>query len=169
MPKTKFSTNGTKPVETIENLENIETLETNQEIGEETAMTSLVNIDQIDANFPIDTPTKPRQPVTPSIKLEGLKVEIKPVNNFSQETINSLIALSESLGIDPEVAIAKILDAVFGDNGSLITLYRQIAVKHRERKVKEEIGQIEQIRQQKTRELAAIELELTHRHQFPSC
>jgi hypothetical protein len=166
MPKTKFSTNGNQSEPETDNLDN---LETHQENVEETSMTSLVNLDEIESNFPIDTPTKPRQTVNPTIKIEGLKVELKTTNSFSQETITSLIALSESLGIDPEVAIAKILDAVFGDNSSLITLYRQIAVKHRERKVKEEIGQIEQIRPQKTRELAAIELELAHRHQFPSC
>jgi hypothetical protein len=107
MAKITKSTNGTKPVEEIDTLDTIETLE-------ETAMTSLVNIEDLEANYSLETPTKPRQTVNPTIKLEGLKVDLKPVNNFSQETINSLIALSESLGIDPEVAIAKILDAVLG-------------------------------------------------------
>lgn len=147
------TSNGTKPEEN-QDLDNLPVVDLDN--------VTLTNIDK----YPLDTP-KPS--LKTSIKIEGLPVLKTFDNQFSEETVNSLIALSESLGIEPETAISKILDAVFGDNSHLISLYKQIASKHREKLLKQDIEKIEHLRAQKQRELSAIELELQHRTKFPNC
>lgn len=107
------------------------------------------------------------QPPKISINFEGNLETSSNLDSISNDIANAVGILSTASGISPNVLINKILhSALFGgDSFPVLKLYRQILHSENQKKLAQELEQLEQVRSHKQRELLLLEQELKSRGQ----